>query len=212
VFRARAKLFGFALSPDGSTVLVGYGDPRGGAGEVVTGPFGVFRSSTDAFSFEPIFSGYAGCVAWTKSGVYVCGSQSSDGFELAFAPTADFGPDAASLEPLLVLNRVAGPLACGSGTRGLICAAAWDVACATFGACPDAGAARPDASVDAARADDGAATSQPDVERGGACGCRVADRTHASFARWMLLGFLAVTRRCRRRSSAEHDAQPSFFL
>ena len=33
VFRSRAKLFGFALSPDGSEVLIGYGDPQPGAGK-----------------------------------------------------------------------------------------------------------------------------------------------------------------------------------
>ncbi|HEX9297529.1 MAG TPA: hypothetical protein VF881_16920, partial [Polyangiaceae bacterium] len=115
LFRSRAKLYGFALSPDGSTVLIGYGDPREGAGQVVSGPFGVFKSSTDAFAFRRTFAGRVGCLAWTKTGVYVCGSQSFDGFELAFSPDADFDLDAGCLTPLLVLDQVRGPLACGAG-------------------------------------------------------------------------------------------------
>jgi len=140
LFRSGAKLFGFALSPDGGTVLIGYGDPQEGAGQVVTGPLGVFKSSVEPFSFEPIFAGPVSCLAWTSNGVYVCGSQTLDGFELAYAPDANFAAtDGGCLTPLLFLDEVRGPLSCGPQTSGAACRDAWPVACATFGACEDAG-------------------------------------------------------------------------
>jgi photosystem II stability/assembly factor-like uncharacterized protein len=169
LFQSRAKLLGFALSPDGSTVLLGYGDPQEGAGQVVPGPFGVFESATDRFAFEQVYEGRVGCLAWTASGIYVCGSQSFDGFELALASPADLAADASRWTPLLELDQVRGPLACDAGTTGAVCSSAWEVACATFGACPDAGTPRGEDA--AARAEAGELAG---ATAGG--GCRAARR------------------------------------
>ena len=117
VFRNRAKLLGFALSPDGETVLLGYGDPFTGGTTSVTGPLGIFKSRTDAFAFEPIFSAHVSCLAWTARGVYVCGSQHFDRFELAFSPTPISTQMPGCIAPLLRLPEVKGPLACPAGTR-----------------------------------------------------------------------------------------------
>jgi hypothetical protein len=207
LIRSHAKLFGFALSPDGSTVLVGFGDPQGGAGEVVTGPFGVFASSTSTFSFEPIYDGKVGCLAWTKTGVYVCGSQAFDGFELGFAPDADFGADGGRLATLLSLGDVKGPLACGPNTTGAVCAATWDVACATFGACRDAGVADagPEDARDASvRAD---ADVSPEIDAGSACSCRSGShdrRPDGALGAWLVA--VAAARRVSRRA---RDRKPT---
>jgi photosystem II stability/assembly factor-like uncharacterized protein len=195
LFRSRAKLFGFALSPDASAVLIGYGDPQEGGGEVVTGPFGVFKSPTDRFSFESIFSGRVGCVAWTQTGVYVCGSQSFDGFELAFSPNADFAADGGCIEPLLLLNQVAGPLACGAGTTGFACQGAWGVACSTFGACQDAGA-RQVGCVGAMTSDRPAAP----IHRSAGCGCHIERQSeNRAGALFSLVALASLTARARRR-------------
>jgi photosystem II stability/assembly factor-like uncharacterized protein len=213
-FRSRAKLFGFTLSPDGSTVLIGYGDPRDGAGQAVPGPFGVYASPTDVLSFQPIYSGYAGCLAWTSTGVYVCGSQAYDGFELAFAPSADLGPDAGNLAPLLSLERVRGPLACDAGTRGVLCVAAWDVACATFGAC-DAGPTDAGPIADArsgtteAGADTGTSAGGEVASQGAACGCRVPGRTSSRGAGVLaLFGWLSF--HWRKRSTSARRNPPGW--
>lgn len=172
VFRNQAKLYGFALSPDGATVLIGFGDPKGFQ-QFVTGPVGVYKSPTGSFAFEQILQGYVNCLAWTRTGVYVCGSQQDDQFEIAFSPNADFAGDGGCLTPLLRLNEVQGPLECSANASSTACVADWDTACATLGACDsDAGASTPAPSCipvatgdgGAGLADGGSATS--DAGRG----------------------------------------------
>jgi hypothetical protein len=138
VFRNQAKLFGFALSPDGSTVLLGFGDPKGFQ-QLVTGPLGVFESKTNDFAFERIFQGHVNCLTWTKTGVYICASQADDQFELAYSPEPALGSDAGCLVPLLRLNEVQGPLDCPTNTAGSACIGDWDTTCGVLGACGDAG-------------------------------------------------------------------------
>ncbi len=205
LFVSRAKLYGFALSPDGSTVLIGYGDPQEGAGQVVSGPFGIFKSSTDVFAFHSIFAGRVGCLAWTKTGVYVCGSQSFDGFELAFSENADFSLQSGCLTPLLFLDQVKGPLACGADSTGNVCNAAWDLACMTFGACVDASAAVTNcvgASGPTRDAGSGAhdATTGKLTAAGGGAGCSAAP-TPVSGDVAAVLGLCELALLCRRRSA-----------
>jgi hypothetical protein len=212
LFRSKAKLFGFALSPDGSEVLVGYGDPQPGAGQVVSGPFGVFKSSTDAFSFERVMDAHVGCLAWTAAGAYVCASQAFDGFELGFARGGDFGREGGALERLLLLDRVAGPLACDTATRGSVCAASWPIACATFGACRDAGA-RDGGPTGAMGAEGGSDASAGEVRtEGGGCACGVARRGPLDAAWVTLVGAMFAMRSLRRARAAttprEREGQP----
>ena len=138
-FAISAKMLGFALSPDGRTLLIGYGDPFAGGTTSVPGTLGVFKSATDTFAFTPIFGAHVGCLSWTKQGVYVCASQHFDQFELAFSPDADFSSDAGCLSPLLRLPEVRGPLACPSDTAGFACSLYWQAVCGALGACTDAG-------------------------------------------------------------------------
>jgi hypothetical protein len=74
-----AKLFGFALSPDGSTALAGYGDPVDGSVLVEPAWFGVYKSSSDGqYSFgdavkpTPMLAEPISCVTWTTTGAYFC--------------------------------------------------------------------------------------------------------------------------------------------
>jgi hypothetical protein len=227
LFRNRAKLLGFALSPDGRTVLLGYGDPFAGGATAVPGRLGIFKSATDAFAFEPVFSGHIGCLAWTARGVYLCGSQHFDGFELAFLPDADFATEAACITPLLRLSDVKGPLVCPAGTTGKACDANWVAACAIFGTCTDAGAgttggcvgddgsaggrgdaaggsgdAAPDGAADGA---DSASDRPPPVGSGGGgnCGCHTGAGAHRPPVVVALLASVAVL--CRRRHRRRPD-------
>jgi hypothetical protein len=215
VFRNRAKLLGFALSPDGETVLLGYGDSFTGGATTVSGPLGIFSSRTDAFAFEPIFSAHITCLAWTLNGVYVCASQHFDEFELGFSPRPDFG-DGGCITPLLRLPEVKGPLACPMDTPGFACQANWVAACAAFGACADAGTRSvrcvgDDASTGGAGASDGGADAGSGGFGGSSpmsggrhndtadCDCRSAPgRTPAHGFTAALLAVLALVHRHRR--------------
>jgi hypothetical protein len=213
LFRNRAKLLGFALSPDGTTVLVGYGDPFQGGAIAVPGPFGIFKSATDTFAFEPVFSGRIGCLAWTARGVYICASQHFDGFELALLPDADFNAAAKCIVPLLRLPDVKGPLECPAGTSGTACNANWIAACTVFGACTDAGSnagkcVGDDASTggaeDAGPDGGGLPPPPPVVASGqdGGCGCRARSgptRTSPIFLALLSSAALLGRRRVRRR-------------
>ena len=212
LFRNRAKLLGFALSPDGKTVLLGYGDPFQGGAIAVPGPFGIYKSATDSFDFAPVFSGHIGCLTWTARGVYVCASQHFDGFELGLLPDADFNAANRCIAPILRLPDVKGPLQCMAGTSGSACNAAWLAACTVFGACTDASTSSgrcvgDDASAgggqDAGRDADGAPPPPSVVASGenGSCGCRIE---HAAAQRplvavTLLTAAAALLRRRPRR-------------
>ena len=123
---ASGKLFGFALSPDGSEVVVGYGDPVDPSRSVDPAALGIYRASTSDHSFTKIFEGPVSCLEWTRQGLYVCTSQAERGFALGVAPDARFTlADSSALTPLLDLDDVTAPLECPAGARP-----AWSVGCA----------------------------------------------------------------------------------
>jgi hypothetical protein len=141
LFRAKAKLLGFALSPDGGEVLVGYGDPVDPARSVDASVLGIYRASTTNFAFTKVYEGSVTCLAWTETGLYVCTSQDEKGFALGFRSDADFDLDTPDpFEPLLDLREVRGPLACPACTSGADCIESWSSTCELFGSC-DAGVA-----------------------------------------------------------------------
>jgi hypothetical protein len=146
------KLLGFALSPDGSTVLAGYGDiadplrvvdPDGNW-------LGVYKSSSDgSYSFGagapaapvPLLKVPTTCLAWTNEGVYGCFAPKGEPHTLAFSKDANLAP--ASLTTLMKSNEVLGAPRCCNGRSVTACA--WSTDCQALGAC-DAGAPAPDAS------------------------------------------------------------------
>ena len=95
-----AKLLGFALSPDGSTVLAGYGDPVDSSRLVEASWFGVYKSSTDGqFSFGPdtanpippmLPAEAISCITWTQTGIYVCFEPQGEDSFLGFATAPNF--------------------------------------------------------------------------------------------------------------------------
>ena len=126
--RRPAKLFGFALSPDGATVLIGYGDPVQSGGRTVNpDEMGIYTASTSTFSFAKIFAGAVGCLRWTSNGLYVCLTENhpdlpTPGMSLGFSPTVDFTLATQNpLTSLLGVKQVRGPLACTAS----VCADNW---------------------------------------------------------------------------------------
>ncbi len=136
IHRSKAQLLGFALSPDASKVIIGYGEP-GFGDPSAPGPFGVFESATDGFSFERVHGGRVNGLAWTKTGIYVSSAEAQDGYELAFSPVDDFREDGGCLVPLFHLREIKGPLACPASTSTAVCVAEWSNTCLRLGACSE---------------------------------------------------------------------------
>ena len=143
---AGAKLLGFALAPDGSTVLAGYGDPVD-ASRIVDPDHswrGIYKSSSDGrYSFghgapdDPvsIFKGSVSCLSWTANGIYACVTPTAAPQNLTFTIDADFSPS--SLTTLMKMNEVLGPRPCCRGRAASACN--WSVDCQVLGVCDDAG-------------------------------------------------------------------------
>ncbi|HMI89612.1 MAG TPA: hypothetical protein VK550_36310, partial [Polyangiaceae bacterium] len=93
ILRKRAKLMGFALSPNGETVLAGYGDTNDPSGRHVDdADMGVYEASAGSAAFVKVFDASVTCLTWNKTGIYVCGSQDRDHFHLGFATNPSFAP------------------------------------------------------------------------------------------------------------------------
>jgi len=130
VIQRNAKLFGFALSPDESTLLVGYGDPVVSAMYVAPADLGIYRADMATIlsdlpnaptHFEKIFGASVTCLRWTITGLFACTSQKALGFEVGRAPDATFAlTDPNPFTPLLELPEVR-PLPCSTGTNGYAC-------------------------------------------------------------------------------------------
>jgi hypothetical protein len=223
IHRAAGKLFGFALSPDASELVIGYGDPVESTRLVDPEALGIYRASTSDHVFTKIFEGPVSCLSWTENGVYVCTSQRERGFALGVAPNADF--DLAATEPLLSLldlRDVRGPLDCPACASGAVCRERWPENCGVFGNC-DAGAAAVGggAGTDCSSggsagaggsgnggARSGASGSGPEQGNGeSSCGCRSAGApAGAGTLGGLVLAAHALTRRRFRRARGAGEA------
>lgn len=125
IYVGQGNLRGFALSPDGQTLLVG------GSSD------GILRASASALTFEKVSSVSTRCLTWTNDGVYTCATEFSDGFTVGLSK--DQG---ATFEPIMHLACVRGPLDCPpQSTVGEACPAEWDAVATLIGASSCAGGA-----------------------------------------------------------------------
>ncbi|HKQ70831.1 MAG TPA: hypothetical protein VJT73_15900 [Polyangiaceae bacterium] len=221
VLRHGAKLFGFALSPDGKTVVAGYGDPGVAAQAIDPTVTGVYRAPLAALSaqdapFERVYSGSVTCLTWTQNGVYMCTGGVDSQFDLALVTNDDF---VSCVTPLLKLADVAGVPPNCAGRAVSTCD--WKVDCAAIGACdggappeqplmnascsvPDAGAGLVDAPSGSAGSttssgaggttssgQGGSALSTDDTRSG--CGCRVTRAGGSASALLSLVVFGVAT-------------------
>lgn len=199
---------GFAISPDGATVIASNAYD------------GTFVASTDTLAFEKVACSGPTCLAFNEAGLFGCGDQSLDGFVVG--RSEDLG---ASFQRLVDLTCVRGPAACDEGTSvGSVCPAVWPdvqqqlgatecappdvepyVGCFGTTAPGDAGAggatSRGDAGTDGGTPDggeDGDHRTRVGAEPPGGCNCRVTSATSRASPWW--LGALALAlRRFRRR-------------
>jgi hypothetical protein len=208
IYRAKGKLFGFALSPDASEVLLGYGDPVESTATVDPAALGIYRASTTDHAFSKIYEGSVSCLSWTENGLYACTSQSERGFALGFAESANFDLDTQNpFTPLLDLTSVAGPLDCPTSSSGAACAEDWPTNCAVLEAC-DAGTAGSGGSGGASSGGSGAAgsgasgagpTTTPEKSES-SCGCRAAGgRERKDLLAALLVAALSLVRRRSRK-------------
>lgn len=108
-FTGQGILKGFALAPDGSSILAG--------GETD----GIYQISTADFMATKISDVHAQCLAWTNDAVYACGPEAKDGFTVG--KSSDGGK---TFTPLNLLACVRGPLVCDAMTDvGMTCPAVW---------------------------------------------------------------------------------------
>jgi MYXO-CTERM domain-containing protein len=181
VFAGAGSLKGFALSPDGATILAG--------GEAD----GVWRAPSSTLQFENASPVGVQCLTWAAAGVYACAGEFKDGFTVGLS--TDQG---SSFVPISHLSCVRGPLACDPATEvGQHCPAAWSLTAEVIdqASClgdAGAGGGTPDAGVN------------PNPNTAGdpkGCGCRAAGSGGSAWE----IGFLAVSaialRRMRRRNS-----------
>jgi hypothetical protein len=141
-----AKMLGFALSPDGSTVLVGYGDIIDPVRVVDPDGkwMGLYKSSSDGrYSFgsgapsmpQRLLDVPVTCLSWTDQGIYACLAPRFQGHRLAFSADPSLAP--ASFVTLMNSNEVQGAPRCCDGRAVNACT--WSTDCRALGAC-DAGA------------------------------------------------------------------------
>lgn len=228
VFRRSAKLFGFALSPDGGTVLIGYGDPlQAGGRSTNSDDFGIYKASTTDMVFEKIFVASISCLRWTSHGVYACIVEDdpgvpTPGMSLGFAANPNFTlATAKPLTSLLSVRNVRGPLGCVAS----VCLANWksgtDTVAATCellrascdrdpstnvlscAAGPGTGGSRAAGSGGAGgrNVDAGSTGGSAASGKGGGCGCSASGHASDDYARGLqlILILIGVTN-ARRRS------------
>ena len=103
------SLAGFALSPDGKTVIASNAYD------------GTFRADAATLAFEKVACSGPTCLSFSDAGLFGCGDQSLDGFIVGRSD--DLG---ATFQRSVDLTCVRGPVTCDSGTSvGSLCPAAW---------------------------------------------------------------------------------------
>jgi hypothetical protein len=130
VITRHAKLFGFALSPDESTLLVGYGNPQISATNVDDADVGLYKADVAALlgdlahaegKFQKIFESSITCLRWAAHDLFACTLVSETGFEIGRAPDASFTmATAMPFSSVMELKRIS-PLPCGAGTSAYGC-------------------------------------------------------------------------------------------
>jgi MYXO-CTERM domain-containing protein len=155
VLRQKGALLGFALSPDGTTVLAGFGDPM--VAPIVTSDdaLGLYSADSEALVFTQRVPNLAvSCLRWTSTGVYACAKEndplgtSSADFHIGLSPGSEIPAKADDFKALLKLRDVRGPLPWSDGMPSA-CEAEWEATdpngaqpstCAAFNACTNSNA------------------------------------------------------------------------
>jgi hypothetical protein len=184
LLRKNAQLLGFAFSPNGADVFVGFGDPKG-AVKVSPSELGLYRSSVASLPFTKVHDGHVGCVSFVGLDLWACLSQFQDGFEIG--RSSDGGK---TFTGVMQLSGVE-PLSCAPPTQvAVLCGGpVWSDVCADVGKC--SGGAGSGGQPD----------GRPAASDGGGCACRSERRPVAAPAlagALALLGATLIRRRAGR--------------
>lgn len=170
-FESTGNLFGFALTPDGSTVYIGGGKD------------GLWRAPTSSLAFEKVAEMNVRCLTATDTLLYACADEFADGFTAGVSTT-----QGATWKPLMHLASPCAPLQCGEGTSVVAqCEQAWGATQLVIGA-------------EACESDAGPPPNPtpPGGDPAG-CGCRVAPTAGTGAALGAAIGAAIATWRRRRR-------------
>jgi hypothetical protein len=222
VLSQAARALGFAFSPDGRSVLVGFGESGDRGERPDRGAFGIYKADMETLVFTRISAASVTCLTWTPVGLYACSWPGSGEFIVGFRKDVDFTVrDSQPFRALLRGAEVTGPLVATSTTTPEGCSAEWqgapgtlNGACRLFDRCSgSSGAANPSngcsnpggqggqgASGGGGQA--GAGTGPPRTPgSSGPCGCHLPPQADAH-GPWGLVAALAALARLRQRSSS----------
>jgi len=196
ILHENADFLGFALSPDGSTVLLGMGDSEQPATRPVDkNALGLYSAQAPNHSFERLSSGHVGGLTFDGDELYLCTSQFAQGYEVM--RSADRGH---TLEGVTELANVEGPVICPCETStGSLCPDQWPAMCepGNLGRCsgPD------DPKAKAYCGDPPAPPPPPEPPPDDGCGCRTPSHhtTIAAALSLLALASVPLLRRRRRR-------------
>jgi hypothetical protein len=211
-FEAELPIQGFALSPDGKTI-------------VASNPFeGTFVADRDTFEFEKLRCGGPSCLGFAGSDLFGCGHESLDGFVVGLS--RDRG---ATFTRVLAQSCIPGPISCPAESgAGAVCPDAWPALEAQLGAenCSPVDV-DPNASCFSAGGAQGseggsAGSEQGASKAGGASpgptrsaddsGCRLRTAPRGNLGVWLGFGFalaLAVAKRRRVRVASRAFLRPN---
>ena len=178
VFTTASDLLGFALSPDGSRVVIG--SPTDG----------IFSASASDLAFQKTSSVQSRCLTWTSAGVYTCANEFVDGFTVGLS--TDEGKTFTGIYKLAEICPVT--CAADAATTG-VCAAAWPPLAVTLGVDQSA-CASPNVSSSSG-------SPSPGYRGVGGCtACEVATSSRQTAGPWLAACavLVALWRRRTRRS------------
>jgi MYXO-CTERM domain-containing protein len=183
IFQGEGALLAFALSPDGSALLVG--------GE----KDGLWRSPAPQWAFAQVSPVRARCLRWTGAGVYACAEEVLDGFSVGFSTT-----EGSTFKPFAHTASLCGLIDCPSSADVVQkCASRWPALRDTLGAVPCAEAGTSASSSSAASS--GAGGSAGATPGAGGCGCTVAGaKANAGAAAVAVVIAVGMGARRRRRA------------
>ena len=179
VIRKQTRALAFSWSPDGDTVVVGFGDPRSAA-PVQTEHFGIFRGATGTEGFVRIQAGHVACLSRIGDELWACRDPRTSGFVISRSPD-----EGETFVGVLELSGLEGPLECEAGSAAEnTCPVFWQEICEETEKCEPSDGDDDDSSV-----------GPP-----GACGCD-EDRDSLDLGLIGLVGLLGWPglRRRRRR-------------
>lgn len=189
-FTTTGTMYGLALSPDGATIALG-GDKDG-----------VWTAPTSTLQFTKVSSAGIKCLTWPAADkLYACADEFVDKFTAGVS--ADEGK---TFTPVMHLQALCGPLACGPGTSaGKTCPALWGATAANIGATPCDGATTGSGSTGSGAGSTGSGASGGSGGGSSAGSCALPGAAVGGFAcAGSLLGAAAALarRRGRRRPAS----------